>query len=376
MTGESKRSGRIEPIFTTSAVQLYDYIARQHWDGKAIAGPDPIGKIHWRMTRFVRSYFPWLPGDDLYVYLQGQAYWMQGNLILFEMTQEGRYLDVARQCADGIVACQPSNGAWLHPPIRGRRGFISTVEGVWASLGLLEVYKEMGEQAYLDSALKWYRFQVDAIGFQEVADGLAANYYTHSSNLVPNVTTMLIWLTAELYHVTGDDQYLEYTDRMVRFVECSQLDSGELPYSLGERTHFMCYQYNAFQFMDLASYYELTGDETVHRVLVKMASYLSTGVTERGSSRYNCFKEMPEVNYWTAALAAALRQAYDLELGNYLSLSERAYRYLLTRQRTDGGFDFSRGNYVLLRDMRSYPRYLAMILCHLLYRAKLGPNPR
>jgi hypothetical protein len=79
---------------------------------------------------------------------------------------------------------------------------------------------------------------------------------------------------------------------------------------------------------------------------------------------------VPEVNYWTGALAAALREAHELQLGNYLALSERAYRYLLTRQRSDGGFDFSKRTYGFLQDRRSYPRYLAMILCHLLYRAQ------
>jgi hypothetical protein len=39
----------------------------------------------------------------------------------------------------------------------------------------------------------------------------------------------------------------------------------------------------------------------------------------------------------------------------------------LSQQRQDGGFAFySRHNYGFLRDTRSYPRYLSMILNHLL----------
>lgn len=75
------------------------------------------------------------------------------------------------------------------------------------------------------------------------------------------------------------------------------------------------------------------------------------------------------MSYWGAALAAALRTAHELQLGDYLALSERAYAYLLARQRSDGGFDFSTRNYGLLRDGRSYPRYLAMILDFLAWRA-------
>ena len=44
----------------------------------------------------------------------------------------------------------------------------------------------------------------------------------------------------------------------------------------------------------------------------------------------------------------------------------RAYRYVLALQRRDGSFPHSRGDYRLLSDERAYPRYLAMILLHLL----------
>jgi len=358
----------------SNALRLHRYIAQKHWDGQAIAGPDPIGKIHWRITRFIRSYLPKLPGDDRYVYLQGQAYWIRGNLALWQHTQDPSYLDCARSCADYVVRSQPADGAWRHPPIRGRKGFISTVEGVWASLGLLAAYQATGHPDYLSAALKWHTVQTNRIGFQQVANGLAANYYAHASGIVPNVTTMLIWLTAELHAATGDPTCIQHTAPMVRFIAHSQLDSGELPYAVNERPHFMCYQYNAFQFMDLAHYYRLTGDDAIRPGLEKLAAFLSTGLTESGSCRYNCFKTAPRVHYWTAALGAALHQAHQLGLGDYETRSDRAYRYLSSRQRPDGGFDFSERNYGFLRDRRSYPRYLAMILVHLLERQEVLPD--
>lgn len=358
--------------YLDAALKLHNHVTKKHWNDKAVVGPDPIGKIHWRVTRFVRSYLSWLPGDDRYIYLQGQAYWIKANIALFELTRDIRYLNFVEQCAGYMVESQPEDGAWRHPPIRGRKGFISTVEGVWASLGLVAAYKQLGKQAYLDAAIKWYDFQIAGIGFQEVSGGLVANYYSHSKSKVPNVTTMLIWLTAELAEITGEKKYRHYTDPMVCFIKNVQMDTGELPYALNVMPHFMCYQYNSFQFLDLAYYYDLTADEKTRPILSQMANYLATGVTERGSSRYNCFKEVPEVNYWTVALATALRKAYELGLGNdYLELSERGYNYILTQQRSDGSFDFSRYNYGFLRDRRSYPRYLSMIASHLLYRAQL-----
>ena len=351
-------------------LKLHRYIATSHWDGNKLVGPDPIGRIHWRITRFVRSYLSSLPGDDRYVYLQAQAYWIRANLKLLQANQDAGYSDFALPCADYIVDSQRGDGSWLHPPIRGRRGFVSTVEGVWASLGLVAAYKETGGQPYRDAALRWYAFQTEGIGFQEVAGGLATNYYAHSTDIVPNVTTMLIWLSAELFQITGDSAYLEFTEPMLRFVQHSQLSTGELPYELGTHTHYLCYQYNSFEFLDLAHYYQITENEQVRPLLSRMAEYLASGVTERGSCRQDCYREFPEVNYWTASLATALRKAHELALGDYSDLSERGYHHLLTQQRPDGGFDFSERNYRLLRDQRSYPRYLAMILDHLLERER------
>jgi len=354
-----------------AATDLYEYVLRTHWDGQKLVGPDPIGKIHWRVTRFVRSYLPFLPREDAYIYLQGQAYWIRSNIQLHRLTGDPVHMERVRQCADYIVQAQPEDGAWRHPPIWGRRGFVSTVEGVWASLGLMAAYRETAVPAYREAAERWYGFQVTRLGFQPTGnDGLAANYYAHSENKVPNVTTMLIWLTAELADRTGDDRFLQYTKQMCRFIIDSQMESGELPYEVGARPHFMCYQYNSFQFLDLAFYYDLTGDEDMLPVLERLARFLATGVTTEGSCRYNCHAVHPEINYWTGAIGAALLKAKRMQLGDYSALSDRAYERLLGKQEVDGRFHFSERNYKLLRDRRSYPRYLSMILNHLLYRVE------
>jgi hypothetical protein len=244
------------------------------------------------------------------------------------------------------------------------------VEGVWASAGLIAAYDDRADPAYLESVLRWYDCQLNKIGFQQVGGGLAANYYSHSRMVVPNVTTLVIRLAGALYSVLRDSSFLRLVGRMLRFIECAQTDRGELPYALPTRPHFMCYQYNAYQFLDLAHYHQSAGDQDALPVLENMASFLSTGMTERGSCRYDCSREVPEVNYWTAALAAALHRGHELELGDFRSLSERAYRHLLGRQRLDGAFDFSEEDYGILRDRRSYPRYLSMILYHIVCRAE------
>jgi hypothetical protein len=76
---------------------------------------------------------------------------------------------------------------------------------------------------------------------------------------------------------------------------------------------------------------------------------------------------MPETDYFTAVLAAALHEAAEQKLIENANLSERCYARILARQRPDGSFAYTTGDYTFLRDARSYPRPQVMTLFHLLY---------
>ena len=78
-----------------------------------------------------------------------------------------------------------------------------------------------------------------------------------------------------------------------------------------------------------------------------------------------------EVDYYTAALAAALEEAACLRLAD-AHPGQQAYDRVAARQNADGGFIYSAGDYGFLRDSRSYPRPMAMTLFHLLYGAEAG----
>ena len=362
--------------YTNAILRLHDYIIEKHWNSQAIEGPMPIGKLNWRITRYVKAYLDWIPWGDNYKYKQGQGYWIHSNLILGELFKDRQYLNYGRICADYIIQEQLPNGAWKYPPLRERRNHINNIEGAWASLGLIKAYQYFGKQEYLDAVLKWYNFQINEIGFREYKDSLAINFlHELTKTMIPNATTLLLWLVAEIYKTTADEKYLNYVDQMIRFLEYSQMENGELPYIFNVRPHFQCFQYNSFEFMDLAHYYEINPDKRIWRILKKSADYLATGISTYGACCYDCFREFPEVNYWTAVIAAALRKAQDLGLGNYQMESDRAYQRLLTQQRIDGGFGFSRKNYIFLSDQRSYPQQLAMILRCLLDKVINNSTP-
>lgn len=348
----------------TAAERLYQFLLKHHWTGRALVGPDPIGKINWRITRFVRGYTRILPWRDRHTFLQAQAYWIQANLNRNQLTADETCLSIVQNTADWILASQLPNGGWNYS-LPERQHLIGAPEGTWAGIGLLAAYRQSGKQKYLIGAQRWFDFQINQMGFARYKDGLVPNFYDKPGNPVPNVATMCLRFYRELQQASGEQEYIEHKDGLLRLLSHAQMSNGEMHYVLPDRPHFQCFQYNSYQFLDLAEVYRLDPDPRLQEIMQGMARFLASGVTRQCSCRYNCFKDFPEVNYWNAALATALRTADELQMGDYASLSQSVFQRLLSRQRRNGGFEFSIGDYRLLRDKRSYPRTLAMTLTHL-----------
>ncbi len=366
--------------FQDAALKLHRYILEHHWREQALLGPDPGIRLNYRIGRFVKSYLDrYLGGhlgrgfwkDDLY-YLQGQGYWVLGNWELFRRTGDPRYAALATAASQTMLARQRPDGAWPYPNPEWK-GRVATAEGTWGSLGLVESYRQTGEQRFLDGALAWHRFLTEVVGFQRMDDTLAINYFAGMGKTrVPNNTAFVLRFLAELAEVTGEAAFCEPCPGLMRFMAQVQKPSGEFPYAVPGvnggplRPHFQCFQYNAFQCLDLMRYQELTQDPAALPVIEKVLGFLSGGLSPEGWAYYECGNRHRRVTYHAAVLAAAFWRAGELGLGGYQELADRAYRYLLGRQRADGGFPYSQGDYRILADDRSYPRYLAMILVHLL----------
>ncbi|NQT25579.1 hypothetical protein HQ585_09510 [candidate division KSB1 bacterium] len=357
--------------YLDTTLKLYDFTYNNHWNGSALMGPDPGVRWDRVLFRFIKSMLPFVNWKDDRYMLQCQGYWIRNNWILFDLLKDEKYKEIALKTTETILSQQQAEGYWSYA-LPGWQARVATVEGDYAALGLLASYKWSKDDKYLSAALKWYDFLNTKIGYGDYQGTQCIHYFAGEGGaLVPNNATLTLELFGELFEVTRDDKYLEHCSKMVNFLKMVQLESGELPYSIGVdggsgRTHFMCYQYNAFQLIDLLHYYQATSDENILDVVKKLAMYISTGIHADGHAHYACFKPYPEVVYYTAALGAALLKASQLDVGNYHSFSEKAYKRVMCYRRSDGGFPYSFYNYGFLRDTRSYPRYLSMILRHLL----------
>jgi len=357
----------------TAISDLHHYLMKKHWNGRALEGPDSGVRWNFKIHRFLKSYLDFLPWKDRYIFLQTQGYWILGNWLLAKHFDDGPHTELARACAEYVASSQHPEGYWNYPPVPSRIGKVATVEGDFAAIGLAESYRHTHDERLLAAAGKWNDFLCRKIGYQEVEGTLAVNYWAGSRHdlPVPNNATLTLWALAELADASGKEKFLLRCRGLVDFLRRAQLESGELPYSVaangrGGRPHFLCFQYNAFECLDLVYYYRLTGDAGVLPIVERLAAFLATGVLESGAARYSCTRDKPEVPYYTAALATALSQSTALGVGDYRRLAERAFRRLLSHCSPRRGIEFfSKGNYGLFTDRRSYPRNLAMILYHL-----------
>lgn len=362
--------------YLRAALNLHNYILMKHWNGKGIFGPDNGVRFNYRVGRFLKNYLRFINWKDNYYYLQAQGYWIMDNWILFDILGEKKYSNIATDCSSYVLEKQRTDGYWEYPN-PAWKGRITTVEGIFAALSLLETYKRTNEKKFLNGALRWYEFTNKEVGYQKYRDSLAINYFAKRKRaLVPNNSTLQMMFLGTLYESTKDDQYLEFLTPLIKFINYVQKNSGELPYLVqspeikkGGREHFLCYQYNAFQFLDLAKCFEITHFPLIISILELLSSFLCDGLKEDGSVKYDCFSNYPEVIYFGGAMAAAFLAAHRLELGNFKELSDRAYNRLLFLQNADGSFDYSKKDYRFLSDKRSYPRPLSMILFHLLSKA-------
>jgi hypothetical protein len=101
-------------------------------------------------------------------------------------------------------------------------------------------------------------------------------------------------------------------------------------------------------------------------MISNVLNFLRGGIADDGHVLYECGNHHRQVTYHAAAVAAAFMSAQQLGLVEASETISRIYGYVFQRQKQDGSFPHSQGEYYLLSDSRNYPRYLSMILYHLL----------
>lgn len=358
----------------SAAERLHAYLLRHHYGSGLLHGPDAGVRFNLRLWRFLKGALNSLPWSDDYVFMQTQGYWVLANWLLYEATGKGPYRDIAVQSTEATLERESPQGFWSYP-LPERKHLIATLEGIWGGAALLGTYVREPRKEFLEGATRVYDFIVNCIGFQNHSRGKAINYFDRPRGKVPNNSVIAAWYFARLWKATGQKRYLEYFSDLMDFVGAVQLPTGEIPYVVESpqekaRDHYLCFQYNAYEFLHLAWSNRICPSSWADSSMLRLARFLERGVQSTGACASNCANMHgggPELPYYTAALGAALFEAARLGLVTSGEPSERCIARVLARQRQDGGFDYSYGDYGFLGDRRSYPRPMAMTLFHLLY---------
>lgn len=353
-----------------AALKLYHWLEKEHLRDGLLCGPDPGVRFNWRAGRFFKSVFPSLARGEDYIFMQTQGYWVIGNRMLRALTGESRYSDAARRCAESVLRLETAEGFWPYP-LPQRRGLIATLESMWGAAALLDGYELDSRPELLEGAVRACDFIIRNIGFQPHGQGEAINYFQRPRGKVPNNSVTAVWFFLRMWKATGDSRLLEHVPALARFVESVQLPSGEIPYIVEgpnerAREHYLCFQYNAFQFLYMTWAEALVPGTWSAAAPRRLAEFLENGVRGTGACLIDCSGVRGEVDYYTAALGAALNRADRLGFSARRDLSQRCFARLLARQQPGGGFAFSTGDCGFLRDSQSYPRQQAMTLYHLL----------
>jgi hypothetical protein len=367
----------------TSAKKLHNFLYSRFWDGESLRGPDPGLGLNLRLYRFIKSAIPSARCVGKSYFLQTQGYWIKSNWLMYKLTENPFYKKIAIKCSEDVINEQRIDGSWKYP-LRDWRNYVSTVEGTWASLGLIDSYRNTRNNIFLEAPKKWFDFLIKKTGFQEYENSLAVNYFAYSpkSRKVPNNNTLVLWLFSDLYQVTGNNKFLTLCPKLVNFLELTQRQSGELLYEIGHE-HYLCYHYNCFEFIDLYNYYKTTYENRIKAILEKMANYIATGITDKGSVKHTCFQTNPEILMFSSAAGAALLNAFKLGFIRYNRHIELLYNYILNNQRPDGSFYYSRNDMVYFRkpissgflsDKNCYPGPMSYMLYHLLIKAEHESN--
>src|SRR5581483_1931728 len=353
-----------------AAERLHAHLVHRHYSEGVLRGPDAGVRLNLRAWRFFKSGLSFIPWNDEYVFMQTQGYWILSNWMMHSATGDRRYRELAIESTEATLELQKPEGCWAYP-LPERRHLVATVEGDWGAVGLLGTYAREPRRAYLQGAIRWYDYLVSRIGFQSHSPGKAVNYFDRPRGKVPNNSVEAAWVFLLLWRATGDEHFLEHVGPLLDFVVSVQLPHGELPYVVRSpyeqgRAHYLCFQYNACQFLKLVWADSIKPGTRAHSVLPKLGQFLAKGVTPGGACATDCENPLPEVDYYTAVLGAALYEAASRGWVESFALSDRCYERLLERQRRDGSFGYSTGDYGFLRDGRSYPRPQTMTLFHLL----------
>ncbi|MDC0527071.1 hypothetical protein OAO35_03900, partial [Euryarchaeota archaeon] len=302
-----------------------------------------------------------------------QGYWIINNWKFFELTSRIEYARKSLETSKKLASKQSVEGCWkITHGNKKWRGVVSTVDNTFAALGLLETYKVTKSEEFLKSAEAWANYLIQNVGFHKYDYGYSIKYFSGKpSPAVPNNNTLVLWFLAELSNVTRNIEYIRFNERIIDFLEKVQKETGELPYSVESsevvgKEHYICFQYNAFELIDLLNFYRISPVKKLDRIIIRLSKFLLQAFDEKGASKFDCSHSFPNIFYYTSKVISALLLSKKFGFIDNVPFINNSLNLLLSNQNIDGSFPYSTNEYMFFKDKRFYPKESNFILSALL----------
>ena len=240
-----------------AAERLHAHLLRRHFDHGLLHGPDAGVRFNLRLWRFLKSALDFVPWHDDYVFMQTQGYWVLANWMLYEATGESRYRELALESTEATLRLQQPEGFWPYP-LPERKHLIATVEGDW---GAIAAARQLRARA-APGILAGRRALVRIPGGQASGSRITRREEpsTTSTSRAARFRT-IPWKRRGCSCDSGRRRATRAFSSTLTlcstFSRPCNCPSGELPYIVESpheqgREHYLCFQYNAFQFLKLA----------------------------------------------------------------------------------------------------------------------------
>ncbi|MDQ7799463.1 MAG: hypothetical protein RDU76_11085 [Candidatus Edwardsbacteria bacterium] len=118
----------------------------------------------------------------------------------------------------------------------GQPNIFQTINAVHS---FLDGCQALEERELLETALKGFSYLENDLGYIEEKDAIRWRYWQGMETPILNVNGLMIGLTARLWKITGRKKYLQYCQKLYRFISRHQNGDGSWYYAANEKGRFI-----------------------------------------------------------------------------------------------------------------------------------------
>ena len=227
---------------------------------------------------------------------KGFAYFIRGDLLLYKLTKEGKYLERVINFLNWLekISCKGYSGyCWGNHFDYQTRGYFLKKNSptlVWTSLtgrAFVEAYELTKNEKHLEIVDSVCHFIVTDLPRIEDEKGYCISYVRDTINLVHNSNFLGAAMLAQGYKLTGNNKYKEVANQAIQYSVNHQRANGSWFYGEENKYHWIDNWHTAYNLDAMKIYEECTNDTSFLNNLKKgFKFYKKHFFLEDGTPKY------------------------------------------------------------------------------------------